>query len=97
MRRACDYQQLFVVRVGVVLYHRGVGVAAEVAGVCLFAVHDEHRAADFVAVLEYRLVEERLAARDVPAAVGVQRTRVIAALRLIVGVVVLDELRRVLG
>lgn len=58
MRRAGDYHEFLVVRVWIALHHRGVGVAAEIAGVRLFAVDHEHGAAYLVAVLKYRLVEE---------------------------------------
>ena len=45
---------------------------------------NEDRAADLIAVLQDRLIDEALAADDVPAAVGVQGTGVIAAAGLIV-------------
>ena len=71
MARAGDEHQLFVLRVFAVLHHVGISVFAEVAGVRRVAVDDQDRRADLVGVLEYRLVEEALAADDVPASVGV--------------------------
>ena len=61
----------------------------------LLAVQHHHRAFDFVRVGEQLRVDEREGGRLVPAAVRVERACVVAARRLVVGVVVLDELRSV--
>ena len=59
------------------------------------AVNEKDGTADFVGVGEDGKVDQRECRRLVPAAVGVERTLVVAARRLVVGVVVLDELGRI--
>ena len=88
---AGDEQQLLVVAL-----QPGEGVAAEVARVRLVAMDHEHGAADLTGIGEQLCVEQRQRGRDVPAAGGVERARVVAARRLVVVVVVLDEKRSVL-
>src|SRR5699024_7531503 len=67
--RAGDEVQLLVGGVGVALDHVGKGVPAQIAGVGLVAVDEQHRAADLVGILEDGLVQEGHGAGDVPALV----------------------------
>ena len=71
-----------------------IGILAEIAGMCLVAMHHKHCGADLIGVFQDRLVQEGLAADDVPAAVGVERAYVIAALCLVIIIIVLYEIRR---
>ena len=80
--RAGDDEKLLVLRVLAVLHHVGVSVFAEIAGVSRVAVDDQDRGADLIGVLQDGLIDEALAADDVPAAVGVEGTGMIAALCL---------------
>ena len=70
---------------------------AEVAGVGFFAVDDEDGAADFAGVGHQGGIEEGNGGGDVPALGGVERAGVVAARGLVVGVVVAEELRGVVG
>ena len=70
--RAGDDEQLLVVRAGVVFYHIGKGVLAEITGVGLLPVDHQYGAADLIAVAQDRHVEEGQRRRHIPAAVGVQ-------------------------
>ena len=63
----------------------------------LFAVDEKDGTADFVAVGEDRHIDERQGGSLVPAVVGVERARMIATRSFVVGVVVLHELRRIVG
>lgn len=92
MARARDNHQLLVASFQ--LFER---VLAEVAAVGVLAVDDKHRAFDFVGIGEQLCVQERCCGLHRPAAVRVERAFMVAARRLVVGVVVLDELGRVLG
>ena len=89
---AGDNQQFLVVA-GQLL----VGVLAEVARMSLLPMDKQHGSADFACVRQYRHVQERECRCLVPATVGVKRTLVVTALRLIIGEVVFQELRSVIG
>src|SRR5699024_11355812 len=54
-----------------------IRISAEIAGVRLFSVNDEHRAADFIRILQDRLIQERHTSGHVPAAVGIKRARMV--------------------
>ena len=54
---------------------------------------DEDRAADLIAVLQDRLIDKALAADNIPTAVGVQGTGMVAASGLIIIIVILNEER----
>ena len=73
------------------------GILAEVAGVGLFAVYNQDGAAYFAGIRQDGHVDERERRGDVPAQAGVDGAGVVAALRLVVVVIVLHELRRVGG
>ena len=60
---------------------------------CLIAVHDQNGTSDLVTVFEDRLIYERLASDHIPAAVKVERSCVIAAVRLVVVVIIRHEER----
>lgn len=68
------------------------GVFAEVAGMGLFAVDEKDGAADFTGVGHYRHVQEGEGRGDIPAAVGVEGTAVVATGSLVIGVIVFYEL-----
>ena len=85
-----DNQQLFVVAFQ--LLER---VFAEVAGVRLFAVDDKHGILDFIRTAHQWEVDERDGFRRIPSLVGVERTFVITVRSLVVGMVVLEELRSI--
>ena len=55
----------------------------------------EDRAADLIAVLRDRLIDEALAADDVPAAVGIEGTSMVTTLGFIVIIVIFYEERSV--
>ena len=74
----------------------GVGIASHIAGMSLFSVHDQHRAADFIAVPENRLIHKGHTADDIPSSVGIQRTSMITALCLVVIMIIFHKERRVL-
>ena len=69
---------------------------AEIAGVRLFPVYQQHGRADFAAVLQDRHIQERQRGSHIPTAVGVQAAGVIATWRFVVGIIVLYKLRCVL-
>ena len=69
---------------------------AEIAGVRLFPVYQQHGRADFAAVLQDRHIQERQRGGHIPTAVRVQATGVIATWRFVVGVLVLHKLRSIL-
>lgn len=71
MGSAGDSQKFLVAGVLAVLYHVGIGILAEIEGVCLVAVHDENRGPDLIRIFKDRLVHEGLAPDDIPSAVGV--------------------------
>lgn len=96
MHRAGNGEQLLVGRVLAVPGHRLVGVLAEVVAVRLVAMHYEDGAPDLVAVLQDRLVQEGHAPDAVPAVVGVEAPRMIAA-PLVVLAVVSHKERGVIG
>ena len=64
-----DDHQFLVIRILAVSDHVGIGVTAEITGVGVLAVNQKDRTADLIGVLKDRLVDETLAADDVPAAV----------------------------
>ena len=68
-------------------------VFAEIAGVGFFPVDEEHGVAYLVAIRENRHVDERERGGLVPTAVGIERTFVIAATGLVIGIIVFHELR----
>ena len=68
-----------------------IGILAEIAAVGLLTVDEQNRILDFTRPGKQGLVQEALAADDVPAVVGVAAALVIAARGLIVGMIVLDE------
>ena len=99
---AGDDQQFLVAGLGAFAADGEAGhlferVLAEVATVGLFAVDQQDGGLDFVRVGEQRHVEEGLAADGVPAVGRVAAAGMEAARRLVVGVVVLDEPRGVVG
>ena len=61
---------------------------AEIAGVRLFSVYQQHVRADFAAVLQDWHIQERQRRRHIPATVGVQAAGMVASGRLIVGVII---------
>ena len=69
---------------------------AEIAGVRLFPVYQQHGRADFVAVLQDRHIQERQRGGHIPTAVGVQAAGMVASRSLIVGIIVLYKLRCIL-
>lgn len=90
-----DDEELLILWHRIAVHHLGVGVLAEIAGMCFFAVHDENGGADLVRVGEDWLVQERDAASGGPAIVGIQRACVVAAVGLVIIVVILDEKWRI--
>lgn len=54
---------------------------------------DQYGIFDFISIGKQRHIHERKSIRQIPALVGIQGTRMIAALRLVISVVILDELR----
>ena len=66
---------------------------AEIAGVCLFPVYQQHGRADLAAVLQDWHIQERQRGCHIPAAVGVQAAGMVASRSLIVGIIVLYKLR----
>ena len=56
MNRIRNDHQFLVVRVFTVLYHVGVGIPAEITGVCLLPVNDQDSGANFIAVLQDWLI-----------------------------------------
>ena len=56
-------------------------------------MHHQNRRADFIGILQDRLIDKALAADDVPAAVGVERSCVIPASGLVIIVIVFDKER----
>ena len=72
MHSAFDDHQFFIVGVLAVLDHVGIGLFGEVAGMCLFAMHDQYGAADLIAVAQDRLIHEGFTADDIPAIVGIE-------------------------
>ena len=91
-----DDHEFLVVRILAVFDHIGIGVTRKIAGMRLVAVDQEDCAADLIGVLKDRLIDKGLTADDVPAAVGIQGTGMVAASGLVVIVVVLHKERRVL-
>ena len=69
---------------------------AEIAGVRLFPVYQQHGRADLAAVLQNRHIQERQRGGHIPAAVGIQAAGMVASRSLIAGVIVLYKLRCVL-
>ena len=69
---------------------------AEIAGVRLFPVYQQHSRADLAAVLQDRHIQERQRGGHIPAAVGIQAAGMVASRSLIVGIIVLYKLRCVL-
>ncbi len=63
----------------------------------LLAVDEQHGAADLARVGQDRRIEECERRGAVPTLVGVERPHVVAARGLVVGVVIPDELRRIVG
>lgn len=59
-------------------------VLAEIAGMSLFPVNNQNCAADFMTVLQNRHIHKGLTACYIPAAVGVEASRMIAALSFVV-------------
>ena len=90
-----DDHEFLVVRVFAVFDHVGIGVFAEIAGMGVLAVNQKDCASDLIGILKDRLVDKALAADDVPAAVGIQGTGVIASLSFVIVVVILHKERRV--
>ena len=72
-----------------------VGILAEVTGVRLFAMNDKHGVFDFVSAAHQREIDERNGLRCVPSLIRVERTFVITARGLVVGMVILEELRSI--
>ena len=72
-------------------------ILAEVARMRLLTVDNQDRVANLGAIREYRHIHERKRGGLVPSPVGVERTLVVAPLRLIVSVVVLDKPRGIVG
>ena len=72
-------------------------ILAEIARVRTLAVEQQHGAADLAGIGQKGHVEKRQRGGRVPALVGVERPPVIAARRLVVGVIVLHELGRIGG
>ena len=83
-----DNQKFLIFRIRIALHHSGLGIPAEVAGVSFPAMNHQYCRADLVAVPEDGLVHKRHDAGYIPAAIGVQRTGVIAALCLVVVMVI---------
>ena len=76
--RVRNDHQFFVVCVFAVFDHVGIGITAEIAGMRLLAMDQKDCAADLIAVLKDRLINKGFAADDVPAAVGIQGTGMVA-------------------
>ena len=85
-----DHQPLVVAR------KAAERILAEVTRMGLLAVDHQDGAAYLVAVGQKRHVHERQSRCDVPAVVRVERTDMVAARSLVIGVVVLHKLRRIL-
>ena len=73
------------------------GIFAEIAAVCLLAMDEKHGSINLCGPGQQRLVQETLAADDVPAVVGVAAALVIASGCLVISMVILDKPRRILG
>ena len=86
-----DHKKLFIVGVLVSVYHILIRIFSEVERMCLVAVHYHNGGAYLIAVLQDRHIDERHTADLVPAAVGIERTRVITSFSFVVCVVVLDK------
>ena len=102
MRGTRNDEQLLVAFFGTLALHMLARhllerVLREITAVGLLAVDKQHRVLDLVCPCQQRLVEERLASHHVPSVVGVARTLVVAARRLVVGMVFLHKPRRVVG
>ena len=61
----------------------------------LLAVDNEHRVPNLIGVLQNRLIHKGLASDHIPAAVGIQRTLMIAALCLVIVIIIFHKERRV--
>lgn len=70
-------------------------IFAEISGVCLFAMNDKHGIFDFIRTAHKREVDKWNGLRCVPSLIRVERTFVITARGLVVGMVVLEELRSI--
>ena len=92
MNGARNDEKLFVVP-----FELGKRVAAEIAGMSLFAVYDEHRAPDLSRIRQNGHVQKGERGRDVPTAVGIERTEMIAALCLIIIEIIFDEEGSIFG
>ena len=93
---ARDDHKLFIIRILAAFDHVFIGISAHIARVRVFTMYDQHRAANLITVLQDRLVQEGHRAYSVPAVIGVQGTRMVTTIRLIIIVVVLYEQRRIL-
>ena len=91
MHRAWNDEQFLVVAAQLFK-----GVPAEVAGMCLLSMDQQHRAADLVAVLQKRHIQERQRRGDIPTLVGVQRPRMIPAAGFVIVEVVFHKEGRIL-
>ena len=95
-----DDKQFLVAFFGAFPYHMPSGHAlegifAEVAAVSLLAVNEKHRSLNLLRPGKKGLVQEALAADNVPAVIGVATALMLAAWSLIICVIVLDEPRSV--
>ena len=94
---AFDHKKLFIVGVLVSVYHILIRIFSEVERMCLVTVKHHDSRAYLVAVVQDRHIDERHTADLVPAAVGIERTRVITSFSLVVRMVIFYEIRCVFG
>ena len=62
-----DKEKLLIIGIRIILYHLGIGVFAEIAGMSFFAVYHEDGTADFIAVSQNRHIEIGLITGHIPA------------------------------
>ena len=77
----------------VVAFQQLVGILAEITGVCLFAMDDEHGVFYLIRTIHQREVDKRNGFRGIPSLVGIERAFVITTRRLVIIVVIFDKLR----
>ena len=97
VRSPLYHKKLFIVGVLVSVYHILIRIFSEVERMCLVTVKHHDSRAYLVAVLQDRHIDERHTADLVPAAVGIERTRVITSFSLVVRMVIFYEIRCVFG
>lgn len=72
-------------------------IFSEITGMRLFSVNNKHCVFDFIRTAHKREVDKWNGLRCVPSLIGVERTFVITARSLVVGMVILEELRSIGG